>query len=212
MAEEANGMGTNRRRGLESSATRTQLMDAVEAVMLDKGSAAVTARSVAARAGMNYQLVFYYFEGMDDLLLTTYRRRTKRVQAIVEQALTSDRPLHALWRAWSEPADAALTLEYMALSNRHEILRAETIQFGECIRQRVASKLPVRGNEARQGGFSPLAVGLTLSSLGAMIGFERTLGISGGHAATRELVECCLRHLEADGRVVREPLPSDLSN
>jgi AcrR family transcriptional regulator len=191
-------MASNRRRGLETSATRSQLMDAVEAVMREKGYAAVSARSVAERAGVNYQLVFYYFQGMDDLLLTTYRRRTERVREATERALASDRPLHAFWEASSEPDDAALTLEYMALSNHNEMIRTETIQFGETLRRFVADRLAERASPSTPDPavFSPFAISLTLSSLGAILGFESALGISGGHSATRELAQWCLRKLE----------------
>ena len=42
-------MATKRRLGSESSATRSALMDAVEAVMREDGYGALTARSVAER-------------------------------------------------------------------------------------------------------------------------------------------------------------------
>ena len=116
-------MALKRRMGPESSATRTLLMDAVEAVMREQGYAALSARSVAARAGLKYQIVFYYFETMDDLLLAAYRRRTETVLQRSEQALTSERPLHAFWQVSSDPFDAALTLEYMAMSNHNQLIR-----------------------------------------------------------------------------------------
>lgn len=169
--------------------------------MLEKGYAAVTARSVAERAGLNYQLVFYYFQGMDDLLLTTYRRRTERVRERTAAALASHRPLHALWRGSSEPLDAALTLEYMALSNHNESIRAETIRFGEFIRRFVADELGQRFTAAapKTAVFSPLAVSLALSHVGALLSFERALGISGGHDVTADLITWCLEQLEPDG-------------
>src|SRR5579862_735329 len=77
--QKESGMASKRRRGPENSATRTALMDAVEAVMREDGYAALSARSVARRAGLKYQIVFYYFETMDALLLATYRRRTQTV-------------------------------------------------------------------------------------------------------------------------------------
>lgn len=166
--------------------------------MREKGYAAVSARNVAERAGLNYQLVFYYFPTMDDLLLATYQRRTQRLREGTERVLGSERPLHALWKAWSEPSDAALTLEFMALSNHNERVRAETIAFGEFIRRFVAEQLAGRVRESGLDGdlFTPFAVSLTLSSLGAILGFEAALGISGGHADTRSLVEWGLQHLE----------------
>ena len=174
------------------------LMDAVEAVMREKGYAAVSARSVAERAGLNYQLVFYYFPSMDDLLLATYRRRTERMLEGLEAALASDRPLHAFWAAASEPSDAALTIEYLALSNHNDIIRAETIQFGELMRRSVAVGLAERlgDRSAEPSQLTPLALSLALNNIGAILGVETALGISGGHEALKDLVGWCLQRLE----------------
>lgn len=181
-------------------------MDAVEAVMLDKGYAGVTARNVADRAGLNYQLVFYYFQGMDDLLLATYRRRTERVRERLDEALASERPLHAFWDASSEPSDAALTMEFLGLSNHNEVIRTETIEFGESLRRMVAEKLTERFPQTtpHPSVFTPLAVSLVVSNVGAILGLEATLGISGGHDSIRELVAWCLEQLE--------PSPADAAH
>jgi AcrR family transcriptional regulator len=44
-------------------------MGATESVMREEGYGALTSRHVAARAGLNQQTVYYYFETMDGLLL-----------------------------------------------------------------------------------------------------------------------------------------------
>ena len=109
-----------RRMGSRNSATHAALLDATEAVMREEGYAAVTSRRVAERAGINQQTVYYYFATMDDLLLAAYRRRTKQMRARVEEAMAADRPLHALWQCFADPFDAALTMEYLALSNHNK--------------------------------------------------------------------------------------------
>lgn len=179
---------------------RSTLMDAVEAVMRENGYAALSVRNIAARAGLKYQIVFYYFETMDDLLLTTYRRRTQKVLERTEQALQSEQPLQAFWEASSDPFDAALSLEYMAMSNHNPAIRAETITFGEHIRRTVAQRLSDRLGPALADSdvFTPFAVSMALAAIGGILGFEAALGISGGHPETKALVEWCLRHLEAD--------------
>jgi AcrR family transcriptional regulator len=186
--------------GPEQSATRTALMDAVEALMRERGYAALSARAVAARAGLKYQIVFYYFETMDDLLLAAYRRRTQTVLERTEQALSSERPLHAFWQASSEPFDAALSLEYMAMSNHNQVIRAETIAFGEQVRRMVADKLSRHVNDASPDPevFTPLAVTVAITQMGGILGFESALGISGGHQEVQSMVEWCLRQLEPD--------------
>ena len=193
-------MATKRRMGPENAATRTLLMDAVEAVMREQGYAALSARSVAARAGLKYQIVFYYFATMDDLLLATYRRRTESVLARTEEALRSDQPLHALWRASSDPFDASLSLEYMAMSNHNAVIRAETIAFGERIRQVVAERLHGRLEAASpdRNTFTPMGVAVSVYLMGGIFGFEQALGLSGGHREVEAIVAWGLRQFEPE--------------
>jgi len=193
-------MAAKRRMGPENSATSTALMDAVESVMREEGYAAVSARRVARRAGLKYQILFYYFETMDDLLLATYRRRTHTILRRTEEALKSLRPLHAFWKAWSDPFDAALSLEYIALSNHNRLVRAETIEFGERIRRVVVDKLSQRLREASPDPtvFTPFGIIVAISMIGNILGFESALGISGGHQETKNIVEWCLRRMEPD--------------
>lgn len=201
-------MALKRRMGPETSATRAALMDAVEAVMREDGYAALSARSVAARGGLKYQIVFYYFETMDDLLLATYRRRTETVLARTEAALASARPLHAFWEAASDPFDAALSLEYMAMSNHNPLIRAETITFGEQLRRSVAARLSerVRPTTPDQDVFTPLAISMAIASIGGILGFESALGIAGGHHDAKALVNWCLSRLEPDDGVAEPSL------
>lgn len=187
-----------RRIGSETSATRAALMDGVEAVMRELGYGALTARSVAERAGLKHQLVYYYFETMDELLMATYLRHTGRVSESLEQALQSARPLHALWQVSSNPQDAVLNMEFMALANHNPAIREETVAFGERIRRMGLDG--IRSNLGETGApteaATPIALGIAVSALGMNLGMEATLGISGGHAELKALVEWCLDRLE----------------
>lgn len=194
-------LASNRRMGLETSTTRGLLMDGVEIVMTEQGYAALSARSVAEAVGLKHQLVFYYFANMEDLLLSAYRRRTGQVLDRVTAALASEQPLHALWDTQSEPTQAALTVEYMALANHNTAIRAETIAFGERIRREGLAHI---GETLRLGGalqaqrevLNPFALTMAISCIGAILGMETALGISGGHRETRELVRWCLDRLQ----------------
>lgn len=189
-----------RRLGLESSASRTALMDAVEAVMREDGYAALSARSVAERAGLKHQLVYYYFQTMDDLLMATYRRHTGRVRESIEQAFASPRPLHAFWHASSNPADVTLNMEFAAMANHNAAIRAYTAEFGEEIRlvglDRIREAMARTAPDKRV--VVPEAVTLAISSIGHGIGQQSGLGIFGGHAELRALVEWCIDQLEPD--------------
>lgn len=173
-------------------------MDAVENVMREDGYGALTARRVAERAGLKHQLVYYYFQTLDDLLVATYERHIERYLARIEQSLRSDRPLHAFWRVHANPVDAALNMEFLAMSNHHEATRARTIAFGEEVRRlglnRFADKLalPATGKDV----VTPFPVTMALSAIGSVIGLEATIGIHGGHAELRALIEWCIDQLE----------------
>lgn len=191
-------MASTRRMGPEKAETRTALMNATEAIMREEGYAAVSSRRVAERAGVNQQTLYYYFQTMDDLLLTTYRRRTQKVLDTLGQAMNTERPLHELWQIMSDPNEAALTMEYLAMANHNASIRLETIQFGELLRQTEAGKLlelsydgDIKGNV-----ISPMALFTTLMWVAHTLGFESTIGIRAGHKDVRALVEWALRQFE----------------
>jgi AcrR family transcriptional regulator len=189
----------SRRMGPENAATRSVLMDATESVMREEGYAAVSSRRVAERAGVNQQTVYYYFQNMDDLLLAAFRRRTRVVLDKVEQAMSAERPLHAFWHALGDPFDAVLTMEYLALANHNELIRVETVQFGEQLRRIQVDRLNQRPNPVAIGEVTPVAIIMVMTYVGHLLGFEATLGIRGGHKDIRALMESCLRKLEPSG-------------
>jgi AcrR family transcriptional regulator len=184
--------------GAETSSVRSALLDAAESVMRSDGYAALSARSVAERAGLKHQLVYYYFQSMDDLLVAAYRRRTERILERLEDAMASARPLHAFWEASCDPPDAALSLEYMAMANHNAAIRTETVAFGERVRRVEADRLAARLVRATPDAevFNPFAVTMAFTCIAYILGFESALGISGGHDETRALVAWCLARLE----------------
>lgn len=199
MKAEEQTPAAGRRRGAQTSPSGAALMDAVEAVMREDGYGALTARRVAEHAKLNYQLVFYYFGSMDELLLATYRRHIERHREVAKQALQSDRPLHAYWAASSKPADAVLNMEFIALSNHNDLIRAETVRFGEELRtidfHHVAPALREANAEAN---VTPAAVMMVLNYVGSLLSVESALGIKGVHAEIRALVDWCVDRLESD--------------
>lgn len=190
-------MVVKRRMGTAISATRDSLMDGVETVMREKGYAALTARNVAEAVGVKHQLVYYYYETMEHLLLAAYRRRTGQVLRRVEQALASERPLEALWGVHSDPAQAALTIEYMALANHNEGIRVETVAFGEHMRSKFLPQVTSRRNSSGlPDELNSFAVSMVIMSIGSIVGMEAALGISGGHAEVRALIQWSLAQLD----------------
>jgi AcrR family transcriptional regulator len=177
---------------------RTTLLDVTESVMRDEGYAAVSSRRVAQRAGVHQQTIYYYFETMDELLLSAYQRRHQLVRSNLERALASERPLHAFWRMYSDPFDVALQFEYMALANHNELIRRESIEFTAGLRALMVDKLgPVIKAAAPNAEFmSPAGVLLALNFVGHMLGFEAAVGVRQGHTELRMFMEGCLRQIE----------------
>lgn len=64
-----------------SPARREALVRAALAVMQEGGYAAVTARKVAAKAGMSLGHISYHFSGMDEVMIEAYRLAARRLQA-----------------------------------------------------------------------------------------------------------------------------------
>jgi len=189
---------TGRRLGAQSSVTRVALMDGVEAVMREHGYGALSARSVATKAGLKHQLVYYYFETLDDLLVATYERHIERYRSRVEAAMSSPAPLRAFWHAQSNPEDATLNMEFLSLANHNAAIRARTVEFGEVVRRLGLERLdalirrPAPGAEA----VTPFAVTMAISAVGSILGLENAIGIAGGHAETRAMIEWCIDQIE----------------
>src|SRR5438132_11954568 len=101
-------MVSERRRGGESSAMRTALVEAAEQLIRDEGYPAVTTRSLADKVNLKRQIVHYYFTSMDDLFIAVIQRVADRKRARVEAAAASDEALRALQEVNQDPEDAIL--------------------------------------------------------------------------------------------------------
>jgi AcrR family transcriptional regulator len=156
-------------------------MDAVETVMQNDGYAQLSARKIAQSAGLNYQLVFYYFGSVEELLVQTYRRRTERLFERYRQALQSARPFHALWKLSTVRTDGVLSIEYMAMSNHYASIRQESIRHVQRILTEMENSLPADIKiETLGDGFelSSVTLAFLISSVGNYTSFQQAQGIS----------------------------------
>jgi AcrR family transcriptional regulator len=192
-------MTGKRRVGTEQSVTRATILDATQSLMVDEGYASVSARRVAAQAGLKPALVQYYFPTMDDLLLAVYRRAADRSIDNQVAALASPRPLHALWALSSDTAHAALAVEFMALANHRKSIRAEIAAYSERGRLLQADALRAILADTRfaPGAFASAGVSLLLAGVARGLVMEHGLGIHGGHEEARAIVERWLAEVEA---------------
>ena len=193
-------MTSPRRIGAEDSKSRTALLDAAQALMLEEGYAAVTSRRVAAKAGLKPQLVHYYFRTMDDLFLALFRRGAEHNLERQAQALASSQPLRALWAFSSEPAGVALTIEFTALANHRKSIRTEIAAYAEQFRRQQAEALTdvFRSYGIDPEQLPPEAMLLLMSSISRILVMEEALGVTTGHAETLALVERELSRFEKE--------------
>ena len=187
-----------RRIGAPDAKNRTVLLDATERVLLRDGYGAVSSRRVATEAGLKPQLVHYYFRSMDELYLEVFRRRAEQNLERVAEALASERPLQALWRHASDPAGAAFMVELVALANHRPAIRAEIARFAERFRSmQVEALTTVLDRYGIAPHDLPPAVAIVVvTGVSQVLVLEDVLGVTTGHAETRELVERWIDEIE----------------
>jgi AcrR family transcriptional regulator len=193
--------------GVEDSETRGRLLDAAEQLMREEGYAAVTSRRLGARAGVNPQLVHYYFKTMDNLFLELWKRYSEHYIVRLSQAFLSPNPLRRLWDCHIDRHDAALGSELTAAARHRKALRAEIARTIERLRAIQAGALSqVMDDHGLRGQFgSPKILAIFMVGLARILVLEDELGISGGKEA-RELIEDWIDRLET-GDAAPEPAP-----
>jgi len=193
-------MVSERRRGGESSAMRTALVEAAEQLIREEGYPGVTARTLAEKVNLKRQIVHYYFHTMDDVFIAVIRQNAEKLRAKLEKAALSEEPLRALQVLNRDPEQAILSMELAALANRRPAVRAEVGRAAKEARElqtRVLSEhLKQRGITP---GMKPIVATVLLTSLAQVLALEAAIDISSGHADTLEFVDACLRAF-AEGR------------
>lgn len=189
--------GTPSAKAGESNA-RAALLDATARLMAEEGYAAVSTRKVAAKAGVNHALVYYYFRTMDELFLAVFRRGAEANLRRLERARASDHPLQAMWAIVTDPKGAALTQEFIALANHRDPVRAELAAYAQRFRrmqiEMIEDFVKVRGVDT--GGLSPTALTILMGGLPRILAMDDVLGLTEGHDEVLALVELYLRRFD----------------
>jgi AcrR family transcriptional regulator len=188
-------MATPRRVGTETSKTRTQLLDAVERLMVDKGYAGVTYRAVAAAVGVTAGNVQYYFPTLDDLLVATIRRRTDAsLERLLEMLQARpDQPLRVLWEFSNDETMAALTMELSALGHHRPSVSAEIRNHTKRLRDVQLAAL-ASAPHVHDGRVPVPALLFLLSGIPKLVRMEEDFDIDTGHVEVTALIEA---HLDA---------------
>jgi len=181
--------------GPQDSATSNALLDATERVLREEGYAAATSRRIAQEAGVKQQLVYYYFRTMDELLVATFKRRTQRALARLEEDLATDRPIPALWEHLTSIVDARLVFEFVALANRNEGIREEVARFVTASRKieaaAIARQFAAEGRE--MGPITPSAAAFIMYCVSLILRREAATGITEGHDDVLALMDWALK-------------------
>ena len=127
-------MASNRRRAAPESEMHGLLLDAAEAIIREQGHGALTARTLADRLELKRQIVHYYFESMDALLVQLVRRTSQRALAALNEPAVRADPLRAIWRMSNDREFALLALELAALAARRPAVRAVVREAAEAAR------------------------------------------------------------------------------
>jgi AcrR family transcriptional regulator len=200
-ARKSTPAGTRRRKlGTVDSETRTLILNAAEQLMQEEGYAAVTSRRLGMKAGINSQLVHYYFRSMDNLFLELWRRYTEENISRQAQAFLSPHPLRTVWESAIDQRNTTLGAEIMALARHKRELRSEIARTSEAFRRLQASALAKIMDEydlTRSFG-SPEILSVMISALARILVVEDELDISLGHAPTRALIENWIDRLEGE--------------
>ena len=193
-----------RRIGATDSATRAQLLDAAEQLLLEEGYAAVTSRRIGAAAGLKPQLVHYYFRTMDDLFLEVFRRRAEENLGRFEQGVAGGATLREVWDLTADVRGATFLVEFAALANHRKAIRAEIARYAE--RFRVAQLAAVTAALAAAGidddTLPPVVALLLMTGVTQVMGIERRMGVRAGHQETVAFIEQLLDRATAGNAVL----------
>lgn len=189
-----------KKRYVERPDIRANLLDAAEALIREEGYGAATARNIAKRVNMKHQAIFYYFGSQDELLVEVFRRAARQHRERLETVLSSKSPIRGLWEIVRDPEVTRLTLEFMALANHNDMIRAEIARNAEEVREleakAIEANLKERGIDAQ---LSPRVVSILTNSAARLIVQEEMLGIHSGHEEFMALSEASFDRFEDGG-------------
>lgn len=175
------------------------LVAAAEQLMQEEGYVAVSARRVAARAGLKPQLVHYYFRTMDELLLDVFDRFAARFLDRQAQALATPRPLTALWELYMDDSVAVIVIEFFALANHRPAVRDKIAGATEQFRIGQIAELEraMRRVGIDVAAYPASAIVMLMMTISTTLKMESNLDIAHGHAELLALIEGRIEEVEA---------------
>ncbi len=191
-------MAEPRRRRAATEEKLTRLLDVTEEIILREGYAAVSSRSVAARAGIQAPLVHYYFPTIDELFVAVLRRRAEPNVEKMAAALASAEPLRAWWGLASDPRGTALLLELIAAANHRPALKAEVGTVAREIRRMqmktLARILGEYGLDPEE--FPPALIATAMQGVAFALVTDEAAGFDTAHGQARVAMSKLIDRLE----------------
>jgi len=190
-------MTITRRLGNKNSKNRAALIKAAETVMCRDGYASVTARKVATEAGLKVQLVYYYFESMDALVIEVIEKHSASRMKHFVKALTSSNPLRALWELNRNKSSALFTTEILAMANHKESIRQALASIGDEFRQLQSQAIDeiLRAKGVNTDRYPATAIVATVAALSRAMAQDSALGANIGYAEAEAIIEDLITEL-----------------
>lgn len=191
-------MATKRRMGDPQSPTAQAILDGAERVLQSNGYGAITSRAIAEEAGIKHQLVYYYFQDIDDLLLAAFKRRMAQGIERLRENASAGKPVRAMWESFTSAISATLEFEYMALANHHDGVRQEIVRF---LTEARALEAAIIERAYREKGIdrpaiSPNALAFLITYCSMSLVREKGIGCTVAHGEIEALFEQFLNTLE----------------
>ena len=187
-------------RGYQSTGakTRHRLIEAAAQVLAEEGYPAFTARRIAAHADLKPQLVHYYFRSMEELVVTVFQRSSAAYFQLHDEALSSARPLHALWHLNSHLPEAKRMLEYVALGKIYPALREEMRKSGDSFRRlQIEAIEQIYADRAIEDPMIPASVlAMLMSAVARSMVIESNVELDTAHADMQAFIEKTLDFYE----------------
>lgn len=182
---------TDRRRGSKASATREKILEAAHDLLRSEGYGAITTRRIGERAGINFQLVHYYFTSLDALFAELFRQGAEQNLARLDELVSGDVSLRTVWQVNSDASGGRLMTEFAAMANHNPNLRHEIGVYARRFRQRQLelTEQAFARDQIPTDVVPPGVVTLLTLGLGQLIALDRAVGITDGHNETREWIE-----------------------
>jgi TetR/AcrR family transcriptional regulator len=191
-------MKANRRLGVEGAENRALLVSAAEELLREEGAVAITARRVTGRAKLKTQLLYYYFQTMDELVLAVAERAHAKRIARLKLAEAAPRPLHAIFAMIADPDNAIVAAELVSMAAHRDAVRDRLNRMAGEFRTMQVSAVN-RIFDARsidRGQWSAEGLTMIMVSVSRTVACEEALGFNVTHAAGLDMVRQMLVQIE----------------